>query len=146
MLNYLEHGRPLTGVDYIKQPFGPTARYLGWALKVLSENGSLKISRRSYFGWDKFDFVANGEFQTNRLSESERALIRSVVEVVCGFSATEISEISHAKPWEAVAFGERIPYGAAFLLLPQKLPSKRDVEWAHNEAARAIDAGIDAVA
>ena len=34
MLHYAARGQPLTGVEYQKQPFGPAARHLTWALQT----------------------------------------------------------------------------------------------------------------
>lgn len=139
MLSYLSAGRSLTGVDYVKQPFGPTARHLGWALRELQASDTIEVKNRSFHGYPKQDFVVRRACETNRLDASERTLLSDVIEFVCGFSAKEISEISHAKPWESVAFGERIPYATSFLLLPQRIPNSRDLAWAE-DAAREIRA------
>jgi hypothetical protein len=46
MLHFTASGRPLTGADYQKQPFGPAARHLAWALETLQDNGSLDVRQR----------------------------------------------------------------------------------------------------
>lgn len=139
MLSYVSSGRGLTGVDYIKQPFGPTARYLGWALRELQATGAVSIQSRPFHGYPKQDFVLRSACATNHLDAGERQLLRDVADLVCGFSAKEISEISHSKPWESVRLGERIPYTTAFLLLPQRGPGTSDRAWA-DEMAREISA------
>lgn len=141
MLSYVSRGEGLTGVDYIKQPFGPTARFLGWALRELSAAGAIEIRNRAFHGLPKQDFLLRQPCATNRLDAGERELLRDVIEFVCGFSAKEISEISHAKPWESVGFGERIPYATAFLLLPQRLPNAADKAWADQEAKDILAQG-----
>lgn len=130
MLAFVDTGKPITGVEYIKEPFGPAARYLGWALKQLENAGKIEVTRRRFYGLEKVDFKRREGARSNTLSEYERDLLAVIVEFVCGFSAKEISEISHDKPWQSVEIGERIPYASAFLLLPPRRPSARDIEWA----------------
>jgi uncharacterized phage-associated protein len=141
MLSYVSRGESLTGVEYIKQPFGPTARYLGWALKELSNSGAIEVRERPYHGFSKQDFILRRPSVTNRLDAAEQDLLNAVIEFVCGFSAKEISEISHAKPWNSVGFGERIPYATAFLLLPQRLPNASDKAWADEVARELVASG-----
>ena len=130
MLAFIDTGKPLTGVEYIKEPFGPTARYLGWAIRQLEDAGKIAVTRRRFYGLEKFDFRLCEKAEYNELGEYERNLLAVVVDFVCGFSAKEISEISYDKPWQSVGLGERIPYASAFLLLPPRRPSARDIEWA----------------
>lgn len=141
MLSYVACGESLTGADYIKQPFGPTARYLGWALRELTGSGAIEIRRRAFHGFLKQDFLVRKPCATNRLDANEMTLLKDVIEFVCGYSAKEISEISHAKPWESVGFGERIPYASAFLLLPQRLPNAADRAWAEQQAKEILASG-----
>jgi len=141
MLSYVARGESLTGVDYVKQPFGPTARYLGWALRELSASGAIQVRSRAFHGLSKQDFVLQKPCATNRLDAGERELLNDVIDFVCGFSAKEISEISHAKPWESVRFGERIPYATAFLLLPPRAPNAADREWAELKAKEVLASG-----
>lgn len=131
MLHYAVKGTAVTGVDYIKQPFGPTARYLDWGLKALRERGQISVHQEEYFGLGKYVFTSEEEPRTNRISVEERALLREVIAFVCERTAREISEISHAAPWQNAAMGERIPYSSAHLLLPPtRQPTERDVQYA----------------
>jgi uncharacterized phage-associated protein len=147
MLCFVDSGRPLTGVDYIKQPYGPTARYLGWALRALVDAKLIEISRHDYFGLQKFDFVSKAEPRTNMIADREATLLAEVCDFVAGRSAKEITEISHAEPWAWVKFGERIPYGSAYRLAPdRRTPSGEDVAWGHNAAAEIGEAAFNASA
>lgn len=140
MLHYLETKKSLTGVDYIKEPFGPTAKYLRWGVAKLEERGAVAVSRRSFHGLEKYDFVSQQAPDVARFSEYEIELLNDVIEFVCGFSAKEISEISHAKPWQNVEMGERISYASAFLLSPVERPSKSDCDWAAEQFKRRASA------
>jgi uncharacterized phage-associated protein len=134
-LRYLEAGAPLTGEDYIKQKFGPTARHLNKALRELQQNGSLRISERPFHGYTKQLFDSLKSPATNLVSEDEAKLLRDVIGFACGRTASEMSELSHSEPWEMAATGERIPYYMAFSFVPAELTDE-DFEWARGEARR----------
>lgn len=137
MLRFVTSGRPITGAEYIKQPFGPTARYLEWGLRTLRERGRISIRREEYFGLGKYAFSSEREPQSNRLSDDEKALMGEVIAFVCQHTAREISEISHATPWQNAQMGERIPYSSARSLLPPKRePTERDIQYAEQHVMR----------
>jgi uncharacterized phage-associated protein len=53
MLSFSDTGKPLTGVEYLKQAFGPTARHLTAALKELEASGALRVDTRNVYGFTK---------------------------------------------------------------------------------------------
>lgn len=135
MLCFFETGTPLTGVEYQKQSHGPTARYLGWALKELEHSGKISAAFEEYFGHQKWNFISLTTPASNLLSEHEVRLLEEVSGFVEGHSAKEISNISHAAPWQLVKMGERIPYGTAAWLWPSELRiHPKDLEWANQTA------------
>lgn len=137
MLHYAVTGAAITGVEYIKQQFGPTARYLDWGLRSLRERGLISVHQEEYFGLGKYVFTSERAPRTNRLSAEEKALLGEVVAFVCEKTAREISEISHAAPWQNARMGERIPYSTAHLLLPPtRQPTQRDIEYAEQHVRR----------
>lgn len=143
MLHYLDTGQPLTGADYQRQKFGPTARHLSWGLKALQDEGRLSISKRQYHGFLKSDYRSLDEPQIGRISQAHRKLIEDIVDFVCAKTAVEISEFSHDDVWSSVPMGKRIPYYAAFAMFPAEITDK-DIEDATQEAARLaseIEAG-----
>lgn len=134
MLCFLNEGRPLTGVDYLKQKFGPVARHLTNALSALQEEGRIKVVDQDYYGFYKKTYIPTEEYRRDRLSEEEERLIREVADFVRGKSAKEISELSHNAAWESVELGEVIPYFTALRLVPTEI-NDSDRQWA-SEAAR----------
>lgn len=135
MLNYLRVGEPLTGEDYIKQKFGPTARHLNAALKVLAEQGRVLVQAVDFHGYEKYEFHAQCDPRTNSVSSEERALLDDVIDFVCGRTANEICDISHNEAWEMALSGERIPYYSAYGLWPAEITDE-DRTWALREARR----------
>lgn len=135
VLRFLDTGRPLTGEDYLRQRFGPTARHLTWALKELESENRIALSTSNYFGYAKSEYEPLTAFHSNRLASDEIELITHVSEFVCEHTAHEISEFSHDEVWSSVGMGERIPYYAAFAMLPSEL-TEEDIADAASEADR----------
>jgi uncharacterized phage-associated protein len=133
MLFYLAEGRPLTGVDYIKQKFGPVARHLTAAINELSAEGRLEVTETEYFGLFKKNYQPREPFKANRLSENEMAFLRETTDYVRGKSAKEISELSHNAAWEMADLGEVIPYFTALRLVPTEV-TESDRQWALDSA------------
>lgn len=140
MTAYYERGEPLTGVEYQKRPFGPTARFLGKALKQLSAEGRIEVTRTVVFGYRKAQFQTLKPLESNRLSMGDKTLIQAVADWAGGLTAVEISDLSHKLPWQTVRLGERIDYITAGMLFPQNGPISSDLEWAR-AAARQVESG-----
>jgi hypothetical protein len=133
MLQFFVTGSPVTGVEYVKAPYGPTARYLDWGLQELADRRRISVHRETYFGLGKYRYRSEEALRTNRLSAQETALIDEVAAFVCEHSAREISEFSHAQPWQDARMGERIPYSSAYQLVPGTTPTRADLEWASDQ-------------
>jgi hypothetical protein len=133
MLFFLHEGQPITGVEYLKQKFGPTARHLTLATSELVSEGKLEISEVEYFGLYKKNYIPKAEFRRRRLSEKEASLIVEVADFVRGKSAKEISELSHNAAWEAAEMGEVLPYFTALRLIPTEVTDS-DRAWAIESA------------
>lgn len=137
MLHFVATGRPLTGVEYQKQPFGPAARHLKAALDKLQREGALEVLRRDYFGFPKYDFVSKTPPNNQTFSNTEISLLGEVMDFVRLKSAREISDLSHNDAWHSVKMGERIPYYSAFSLYPVEL-NEEDIAWGESEARRIV--------
>jgi uncharacterized phage-associated protein len=135
MMHFVSEGTPLTGVDYLKQKFGPVARNLSAAINELSKEGKIEVRKRDYFGYQKSDYISRCSVPTGALSNSEIRLLTDVIDFVSGRSAREISELSHDVAWQWAEIGERIPYAAAFGLLPSEI-SEDDVASAIHQALK----------
>lgn len=121
MIFYAVNGRPVTGAQYRKRPFGPTCVPLLPILAEMEREGALRIAESDYFGLRKKDYLALVEPEPGRLSAEELAMLGEVADFVCnGHSARTISEFSHQTPWEMVGFGEEIGYETALLLFPSE--------------------------
>jgi uncharacterized phage-associated protein len=135
MMHFMYQGKPLTGVDYLKQKFGPTARHLSAALNSLKTEKKIEIRERDYFGYTTKDYVSCVAPQAGLLTNTEVALLTDVIDFVSGKSAKEISELSHDVAWQWAELGERIPYAAALALVPEEIGDE-DLQSAKAEARR----------
>lgn len=135
MLHYLEHGRPITGVEYLKQKFGPTARHLSAALRELQRDGRLIESEDDHFGYVKRSYESLQPYRRSSLNADSEAVLSQVADFVRGKSAKEISDLSHNAAWEAAEMGEVIPYFSALKLVPDEV-TESDREWAIDSAQR----------
>ena len=139
MVHYLYAGVPLTGATYRKRPLGPTCDGLLSTIKELEAAGAIQVREVNYFGYRKKEYMALKEPETERLSESELAILDEVIDFVCrGHTAKTISDFSHSTPWEIVEFGEELPYHNALHLIPNQV-SKEAFDWALEQAS-AIEA------
>lgn len=129
MLHFIDKNEPLTGVDYVKQQFGPTARHLKWALDDLARDGTVRVAQEDYFGLPKYVFHSAREPASNHLSDDDRALLDEVLKFISNFSATAISELSHNDAWHAFEIGAVIPYETAYWLVPTEVTDD-DMAWA----------------
>ena len=148
MLSYAFTGNALTGAPYKKRPFGPTSDKVLFALRDLENEGEIAIRSSDYFGYRKTEYEVTKSFVRDRLSEGETCLLDDVIDFVCRQNtAKTISEFSHDASWDAVTYGEEIPYLAAYNLLPNQ-SDLEDLRWAENEgrsianqrsASKAVD-------
>jgi uncharacterized phage-associated protein len=127
MLHFMDRHVPLTGADYIKQQFGPTARHLGSVLDELEREGQIRVSTGTYYGFKKKDYVCVAEPDPAAIGNEAQALLNDVIEFVIGRSAKEISELSHNRAWETAKMRERIPYASVYGLQPVEV-TDRDIE------------------
>lgn len=139
MLFFLDQGRPITGVEYLKQKFGPTARHLTAALRELKKDGHLREFEDTHFGYAKKTYQTLKPYQRTRLSEAEEHILSEVADFVRGKSAREISDLSHNAAWEAAEMGEVIPYFTALKLIPDEITDE-DRDWAIDSARQHASA------
>jgi uncharacterized phage-associated protein len=113
MMHFMSEGKPLTGVDYLKQQFGPVARHLSACLKELEREGLIRIETTDYYGFEKKRYVSKSE-PAVALSDKQIDLLQEVIGFVRSQTARGISNFSHDLAWQLAEMGERIPYAAVY--------------------------------
>lgn len=110
--SYRATGKSLSGETYIKRQHGPVSKNGQKILGDLEHEGSIVIGSFDRFGKQMRGYIPRKDPDTSALEPHEIALIESVREQVCSYTAMSISEISHDHVWEAANIGEPIPMTA----------------------------------
>ena len=137
-LAYVELGKPITGVPYIKRPFGPVPdpkTFLN-ARDTLRQAGKIAITQDLYYGKPQTQFVALERPDMAGFTPEEMSLVDGVIEAICAnYTASAISALSHDRVWEAAEIGEEIPLATVFAARVGEL-TEADMQWAQAEARR----------
>ncbi|KAA3448862.1 hypothetical protein C7I87_19520 [Mesorhizobium sp. SARCC-RB16n] len=108
VLSYKMHGLSVTGESYVKRKKGPVPAQILATLRELKDDGKILIQEPEFqYDVRKYISLANPNVET--LSEDDRALARSILDAVCGYTANAVSEMTHDVIWDAAAEGEEIP-------------------------------------
>jgi len=116
-------GEPITGAEYQKNKFGPTARRYTIMRDELIRWDQLEMERRLVV--DHVQDVLklkNIEPNTEQFSKEQLAIVDNVIAEMREYTNTEASDESHKRSagWRTRDFGETIPYSSA-LINPEPL-------------------------
>ena len=130
-------GESITGVQYVKQKFGPVPKPILPAINDLVREGALRVDEVSYYGHLKKQYVSLRAPNTSLFSEEHLAIVNDVLKAITErHTATSISELTHDDIWKLASVGEEIPHRA---MLATKLGevSDGDIAWAKERLGRA---------
>lgn len=127
-------GRPITGAEYQKNFYGPTARLYTIMRDRLLQTGQIKVERK-LVGDHVQDIVSPDQVRANtdQFSTEELQVIDAVINALRSYTNREISDESHKKAagWRAMEMGETIPYSSAIIdpepLEPAQLEKLREL-------------------
>lgn len=145
-MHFAGSGESITGVRYVRRQMGPVPEWhaLRVAFDELQSGGRLDIADVDYFGWPQKKPVALGKPDVSCFSEKQLNLVDRVAELVCKFSATEISDITHEDlGWKFAVDGEVIPYETVWLRRKVCM-SQKAILHAKERATRALSFTDDA--
>lgn len=126
---YLTLGQSVTGQEYQKQRFGPTARRLLPVQKEMQEDDEIAIRQDDYFGKNQNRVLAKRLANLDVFSPQEVDLIDRVVRRFWNSNATVLSDETHRLfLWQILGEGETIPYEMA--LVARREPSDQERKWA----------------
>jgi antitoxin SocA-like protein len=113
------HGRPITGADYQKLPYGPAPRRLLPVRSALIEAGDAALREEVYLGRTVKRLVPLRSPDVSSLAATEREMLDQAIDVERRRSGAESTAASHSEPgWQIVDQNESIPYESAFLRQP----------------------------
>lgn len=135
---YMERRTPITGVTYVKRPFGPAPRasVLFAAQQSLQRAGKIAITEGVYYDKPQRQFVALQRPDISEFSSEEISIVDLVIDKIChDHMESSISKATHMIIWEAAEIGEEIPLHALFATHVGEL-TEDDIQWARAEAMR----------
>ena len=138
MHHYMESGKSITNVTYIKRQHGPVPNKNDFnsARESLVRSKKIAVTKDLYHGYSQFLFVALEKPDISSLSPDEVSIIDTSVEEICkNYTASSISERTHGMLWELAEIGEEIPLYAAFSMRFGEI-TEEDMKWAKEEANR----------
>ena len=109
-------GQPITGVEYQKNPMGPTLKRMVPIVTHLLDSDSAVEVEREYYGRSQKRLIALRPPDLSAFSGEEIAAVDVMIQQLWGKSAKEISDLSHDDlGWRAVEDGHTIPLSMAFI-------------------------------
>jgi uncharacterized phage-associated protein len=110
------YGRPITGAEYQRLPWGPAPRRLRSVRESLVAAGLARLVETSHRGRPQHRLVPTAEVVPIGLERTELEVVDEIVDDFARLSASEVSQLSHDEEgWRMVDEGATIPYEAAFL-------------------------------
>lgn len=113
-------GHPITGAEYQKNKYGPTARRYTIMRDELLRTGQVKVERRMVV--DHVQDVVKPEVipYMDQFTDEELAIVDEVIAEMRQYTNAEVSDLSHERSagWRAKKLQETIPY-EDYLIDPQ---------------------------
>jgi hypothetical protein len=133
---YVEFGKSITNVTYIKRQFGPVPNPKAFlqARDKLQKEGKIAITKNLYHGMPQHQFVALERPDISMFTSQEISIVDIVIEEMCQkYTASSMSAFSHDVIWEAAEIGEEIPLHAFFAARVGEI-NEEDIQWAQSRA------------
>jgi transcriptional regulator with XRE-family HTH domain len=115
--DYFEvHGRPVTGLEYLRLQYGPVPaqRQFAKAVQKMKANGDIEIISREYHGKRQKRYIALTEADLIVIAPYLRA-VDEIIERYSSMNASTIEAYSHGDiPWKVTADKEIIDYRLVF--------------------------------
>jgi hypothetical protein len=114
--HYAEHGRSITGADYMRLDQGPVPRRLVPVRTQLVNQGRAAVVKRQIGprNQNRLEVIQPAELES--FSGPEIETVNKMIDLIKGHTASSISELSHTMlGWRMAADGESIPYESVFL-------------------------------
>jgi len=135
VIAYKLNGVSITGDSYVKREKGPVPKFILATLRELVSEGKVAIKEPEY-PFDVRKFLSLETAATDTLSHEEIELAREILSIVCGHTATDISDMTHDQVWEAARIGEEIPLHATLAGLEGAI-TDNVLSWADDRIAEA---------
>jgi Protein of unknown function (DUF4065) len=137
---FAEIGESITGVQYIKQKFGPVPKPILPVINGLVRDGILRVEEVFYYGHSKRQFVSVREPVTSSFTEKQLQIVDFVIAAITTrHTAASISDLTHDDIWKLAQIGEEIPHKAMFASKLGEI-TENDIAWAKSRLQAASQA------
>lgn len=114
-LYYAYFGKPITGVPYVRLPRGPVPKPIRRMMAEM-DGDDITIEKRPFHGYVQHKIVPAREAKIDELFKPRHiSMVDSVIQVLWGKTATEVSDMSHTRAWRIAKKNGMIPYQAIFI-------------------------------
>jgi len=124
-------GAPVTGLAYEKRDNGPVFLVGLWDRIKAGDIENLRIERRATTKRDQERLVSGQDADESVFTQSELAILRTVISELWDKDSDAVSDESHGSAWNSVKMGQKIPYESAFIAEDVEI-TEEDVEFAHS--------------
>ncbi len=114
-ISFLNHGKPVTGTEYMAQQHGPVPKRLVPIREELEQSGQAVVEKRARLNYEQHRLVPMRDPDLSLFSADEISIVDEVIQQLWGVGACEVSQLSHGIAWNVPNEGESIPYQAAYL-------------------------------
>lgn len=125
---YAQRGRPITGIEYIKQQRGPMPAIWYEVQKSLEHSGEIEMQHRQLLDYEQHRVIAKRRPDLSLFTGEDIALVDAIIDQLRDHTAEAVSQLSHGLAWQIVDDLDHIPYEAALLGDPELTPD--DIAWA----------------
>jgi len=127
---FCKTGKPITGVQYVKQKFGPVPKPIVPILRELANEQALLVQDISFYGRSKRHYISLRDPDYSVFTQDQLEIVDEVLQtIVSDHSAASISNLTHDRVWKLAEVGETIPHFAALACQLGKI-NEDDMAWA----------------
>ena len=114
LLYYKENGVSMSGMKYIRAPYGPSPENYDILLGKMTADHVVTVDIKTEDGYEKHEVLAESSVPRNVLTKKEKQILECVHEKFSGLSPKEIFDFScKQKPYASTKPGEYISYSYA---------------------------------
>ena len=114
--HFMEHGKSITGAQYMRLENGPAPRKLKPIREKLVRDKRAAVRNAARGPWEQQRLVTLDEPDVDLFEPSELGYVNAIIRQFWGASAKVMSRMSHGRPW-LIAQDDKapIPYEAGFI-------------------------------
>lgn len=112
---YGKLGQPITGIRYLKWPFGPAPAVYARIEQELLADHAIRLVRKPVYEHEQQRVLPLRNPNIKTFSAEEISIVTRWIRFFWNKTANEVSRFSHGKAWKLARENEPIPYEAVFI-------------------------------